>query len=236
MRRRDFIAGIAGSAAAWPLAARAQQPGTDAADRSADGWSGRCNSRRTSPSRGAAGRTSEARVGEGRNIQIDTRWRHLRRGGEAAIREGTRRAPARADSFARHARHGGAAATDAQHPDRIRGKWAIQSAAASAPASRGRAATSLVSSISSRRWPASGWSCSRRSRRASNVVSAHLYEPGNGARCRHRLPANSVDAVDAASQHAWTSVSPFAPCAAPGPRCERRSLTPHVRRRAERQA
>jgi putative tryptophan/tyrosine transport system substrate-binding protein len=73
MRRRDFIAGIAGSAAAWPLAARAQQP-----DRM----------RRIGVLLPAAADDAEyqARVGAflqalallgwtiGRNVRIDTRW------------------------------------------------------------------------------------------------------------------------------------------------------------------
>jgi putative ABC transport system substrate-binding protein len=73
MRRRDFITGIAGSAAAWPLAARAQQPeqvrrigvlvATAADDPSYQ-------------ARIAAFLQSLAQLGwtDGRNVRIDTRW------------------------------------------------------------------------------------------------------------------------------------------------------------------
>ena len=54
---------------------------------------------------------------EGRNIRIDTRWATP---GDAelmtAIGEGTRRAAARTDSFAKHTHHRRAAATNAHHP------------------------------------------------------------------------------------------------------------------------
>ena len=73
MRRRDFITGIAGSAAAWPLAARAQQPEqvrrigvlvATAADDPAY------------QARIAAFVQSLAQLGwtDGRNVRIDTRW------------------------------------------------------------------------------------------------------------------------------------------------------------------
>jgi putative ABC transport system substrate-binding protein len=73
MRRRDFITGIAGSAAAWPLAVRAQQPDrmrrigvlTTYADSDTEGqaWV-------------AAFREGLQKLGwtEGRTVQIDTRW------------------------------------------------------------------------------------------------------------------------------------------------------------------
>jgi putative tryptophan/tyrosine transport system substrate-binding protein len=72
MRRRDFIAGIAGSAAAWPLTARAQQPasrifrigfvGLPTAD--------------SLPKRPEAFRAGLRDLGyqEGRNVVIDFRW------------------------------------------------------------------------------------------------------------------------------------------------------------------
>jgi putative tryptophan/tyrosine transport system substrate-binding protein len=73
MRRRDFVTGIAGSAVAWPLAARAQQPdrmrrigvlmGYAENDSEAQSWV-------------AAFRESLQKLGwtEGRSIRIDTRW------------------------------------------------------------------------------------------------------------------------------------------------------------------
>jgi putative ABC transport system substrate-binding protein len=73
MRRRDFITLVSGTAAAWPLAARAQQPdrvrrigvlmGYTESDPDARAWY-------------AAFREALQRIGwtEGRNAQIDTRW------------------------------------------------------------------------------------------------------------------------------------------------------------------
>jgi putative ABC transport system substrate-binding protein len=73
MRRRDFITGIAGSAAAWPLAAHAQQPepmrrvgvlmGFPESDSQAQGFI-------------AAFRDGLQKLGwtDGRNVRIDTRW------------------------------------------------------------------------------------------------------------------------------------------------------------------
>src|ERR1700736_1848779 len=71
MRRRDFIAGIAGSAAAWPLAARAQQP-------SSLPLVGFLNSASPETYRFNADSFREglAKAGfvEGRNVRIEERW------------------------------------------------------------------------------------------------------------------------------------------------------------------
>jgi putative ABC transport system substrate-binding protein len=71
MRRRDFITGIAGSAAAWPLAARAQQPGKIA----------RIGYLDIGPASARADRVEALRAGlrdlgyvEGKNIVIEFRW------------------------------------------------------------------------------------------------------------------------------------------------------------------
>jgi putative ABC transport system substrate-binding protein len=73
MRRREFITLLSGAAAAWPLAARAQQPGKIArvgvlmgyakGDPEAEGWV-----------RGLIQGLHELRWVEGSNIRIDYRW------------------------------------------------------------------------------------------------------------------------------------------------------------------
>jgi putative ABC transport system substrate-binding protein len=73
MRRRDFITGIAGSAAAWPLAARAQQAGPM---RRIGMLMGFAESDSQAQAFAAAFREGLQKLGwaEGRNIRIDTRW------------------------------------------------------------------------------------------------------------------------------------------------------------------
>ena len=70
MRRRDFIKAIAGSAAAWPLSARAQQPGLPVV--------GFLHSTSAGPNTGAVSAFREglkqAGYVEGQNVAIEFRW------------------------------------------------------------------------------------------------------------------------------------------------------------------
>ena len=106
---------------------------------------------------------------EGRTIRIDIRRVTAHgRGIASAIREGTRLAAARPHFYEWHAQHGNFAATNAHHPDRLCSGIADPIGSgfvASFPRPGGNVTGFTL--CSSRRWPASGWSCSRRLRRAS---------------------------------------------------------------------
>jgi putative ABC transport system substrate-binding protein len=162
MRRREFIALLGGAAFGWPLAARAQQPG-------AMRRIGVLMAYAESDSEGqafiAAFREGLQKLGwaEDRNIRIDTRWANVD-----------------VESMQRFAKELVALA-----PDLILSQNTPTTAAmlqqtrtipiifaiVSDPVGSGFVASfprpgGNVSPIWSRRWPASGWSCSRRLRRA----------------------------------------------------------------------
>jgi putative tryptophan/tyrosine transport system substrate-binding protein len=118
MRRREFIT-LLGGAAAWPLAARAQQ---GRRMRRIGLLMAFAQSDREGQTFAAAFREGLQKPGwtEGRNIRIDTRWATPRRCGvDTAIRQGTRRTAARADCFGKHPHHRRAAPTDPHHPNPI---------------------------------------------------------------------------------------------------------------------
>ena len=164
MRRREFLGVLSGAAAAWPLAARAQQGErvrrigillTAAADDPQfQTWV-------------AAFLQGLALLGWtiGRNVRIDMRW-----------------ATANAADIRRHAAELVALAPDVilAHGARPWGRCCrrpapcrscfrsspIRSAPASSTAWRGRVATPPVSCCSNTAWAGNGWSCSNRSRQA----------------------------------------------------------------------
>ena len=118
LKRREVITLIGGAAAAWPLAARAQQPdrvrrigvlmGYIESDSDAQAWY-------------AAFRDALQRLGwtEGRNTQIESLGKTRRRGVNATLRKGTRRATAQCHSFEHHAHHERVATANAHHTYRF---------------------------------------------------------------------------------------------------------------------
>ena len=114
MRRRDFIK-VVGSAAAWPLIAVAQQPDRM---RRIGVLMGFAESDREGQAFVAAFREAEAWVGGGSQhsdrLSLDGAGQAV----DPTIREGTRCTEARPHSYAKHARHCGAAATNTYHSHR----------------------------------------------------------------------------------------------------------------------
>ena len=182
MRRREFLAVLGGAAAAWPLAARAQQPGPMRRDRHADGL---CRERlgRDRPGLRRSGRASRSSGGcEGRNIQIDIRWATPQAALMQRFGSGARRT---ADPtfilFGKHTDHFTALLQQTRTiSDHFCGRFRTRLVQGSLRASPGRAATSPALPISE---PTMGgkWfgvaqgDCARRS--PGSLLS---LQPGNG--------------------------------------------------------
>jgi ABC-type uncharacterized transport system substrate-binding protein len=178
MKRREFIK-LLGGAAAWPMAARAQQGermrriGVLMAYAESD-LEGQANI--------AAFREGLKKLGweEGRNILIDFRWAAL--DVEAMQRSATELVALKPDLIFSNNTPTTAAILQQTRTIPIVFAIAAGSAAASSRASRGREATSRVLPLSRVRWVASGWSCSRRSRLASTG------SPSCSTRQRRHMP------------------------------------------------
>ena len=161
LQRREFITLLGGAAAAWPLAARAQQPSDAGA--SACSWLGSADDPNVRHvSRVPAGLAAARLDVEGRNVAIEYRW-------AASTTPSTSQRSRRNWSRSRRTSSWRSAApqplaADAGDPhraDRVRDRSPIRSAPASSRAWRGRAATSPAFIDFESSLAANGWSCSR---------------------------------------------------------------------------
>ena len=119
VKRRDVHHADRRRRGAWPLAARAQQAERDAADRRIDRLF-RERPGSTGPRRGVPRGAPEARVDGGSQHPDRRALGDVRRGVDATIRAGTRRAAARTHSLVKQTHHRGAAASNAHHPHHFR--------------------------------------------------------------------------------------------------------------------
>jgi putative ABC transport system substrate-binding protein len=166
VKRRNFITLVGAAAAASPLAARAQQ---GERMRRIGVLMGYAESDSDAQAKVAAFRESLRKLGwaEGRNIQIDTRW-PIPADLESMQRFAQELAALQPELILSHITPTTAALL--QQTRTIPIIFATVSdpvGSASSRAFRGQMETSPASPVLSRRWPASGWSCSRRLRRAS---------------------------------------------------------------------
>jgi putative tryptophan/tyrosine transport system substrate-binding protein len=163
MKRREFITLLGGAAAAWPLAVRAQQ---SERMRRIGVLMAFAESDREGQTFVAAFREGLQKSGwtEGRNIRIDTRW-------AAGETEGMQRLAKELVALQPDLIVSANTPTTAALLQQTRTIPIIFVNVADPVGSgfvascRGQEATSPVSSLWSRRWAASGWSCLRRLRR-----------------------------------------------------------------------
>ena len=201
MNRREFITALGGAATPRGRSRRGRSSRASGCGASACWWPRRGRVR-TCKARLAAFRQGLEKLGwsEGRNVRIDIRF-----------------AAGRADQFQPLAKelvalqpdvmlaqyaadHRGAAAREPARSRSCSSPSPIRSAQASSPAWRGRAAISRACCSTRRASPASGWRCSRRSRRALRAPRSWPIprRPPMTTSCgrpRPRLPSLAIEVV-----------------------------------------
>ena len=201
MKRREFITLLGGAAAAWPLAARAQQARADAAHRRALARS-RGRSGMAGPRRGVPAGAAAIGLDDGRNVRIDTRWAAGERRRDSQTRGGIGRA--------RAGRHPGRMAPRpsgrcCRRPAPCRScsrSSPIRSAPASSTAWRGRAATPPASCRFE-------YSIEREMAGAAQADRAGRDASGGPSGCHHHRRIGQFGAIQAVAPSLGMEVSPI---------------------------